>query len=64
MLESAGTAVFHRRDRGLARVRASHLGARESRVSDNENAVFKRGRRASNRQPSDRQSEQGVCKYL
>ncbi len=34
-----------------------HVGAKENRVDGGENAVFERGRRGSNPQPSDRQSD-------
>ena len=40
------------------------FSAKQNRAPGTENAVFERGRRDSNPQPSDRQSGQGVCKSL
>jgi len=42
---------------GTNRQNSPQLGAKENRVGGGENAVFERGRRGSNPQPSDRQSD-------
>jgi integrase len=43
---------------------SAQVGAKENRVVAIANAVLERGRRVSNPQPSDRQFEDAVCKYL
>jgi len=56
-IHSLESGALHGAPFGTNRQNSPQLGAKENRVDGSENAVFERGRRGSNPQPSDRQSD-------